>query len=176
MKNEKDSTIIVLYNLHSLISMSLVMFLLGFWTLETNKNELTYGRSGTMPMAVLIVFLPEVVLSLKCNLRLKAVNILCSVGVACVLYNLFHHYFMVRTNAPITFYLTIAIMAADLLWIVVMEFNQKLREHILMFPQTQWLVPCSTDPETQRLWKNLWLILVLGVGIISIMVSWRLIP
>jgi len=68
-----------------------------------------------------------------------------------------------------------AIMAADLFWIVMIEFCQKLREHILQFPQNQWLITGSTDPETIRVWHNLWKILVLGLGAISIVISWRIV-
>lgn len=175
MNEEKDSLIIVLYNLHLLISMALIMFLMGFWTLETHKSEYTYGRGSGLPIAVLIVYIPEVILGLKCNLRLKSVNILCSLGVAYILYKLFYHNFMVKTNAPVTFYSTMAVMAADLFWIAVIEFSMKLREHILQFPQNQWLIPCSTDQETNRTWHILWGILVLGLGIISILISWRLV-
>lgn len=175
MDDNKDSPIIVLYNLHSLVTMAAVMFLMGFWTLETHKSEYTYGRGSGLSFAVLIVYIPEVILGLKCNLRLKSVNILCSLGVAYILYKLFYHNFMVKTNAPVTFYSTMAVMAADLFWIVVIEFSQKLREHILQFPQNQWLLPCSTDQETNHTWHILWGILVLGLGIISILISWRLV-
>lgn len=175
MDENKDSAIIVLYNVHSLITVALVVFLMGFWTLETHKSEYACGRGSVILLAVLAVYVPEVILGLKYNLRLKSVNILCSLGVAYILYKVFHRYFMTKTNAPITFYSMMAIMAADLFWIVMIEFCQKLREHILQFPQNQWLIPCSTDPETNRVWHNLWRILVLGLGVISFMVNWQIV-
>ena len=76
-----------------------------FWALERSNFS---GRGSGMPIAVLLIFLPEVILGMSCNLNTtmggRVFTILSSVVTGWILHKLFYHYFMIRTYAPITYY------------------------------------------------------------------------
>lgn len=58
---------------------------------------------------------------------------------------LFHHYFMIRTFAPITYYAENIMLVSGIIWTIIMEFNQNLRDHLLLYPKEQRLVPNAED-------------------------------
>lgn len=108
------------------------------------------------------MFLPVIIFGLKWGLN-KWFVILCSIGVYGLFYKIGHYFFLVRTEAWITYIGCMLLMSGALVWSVVMEVHEGLQEHILKFPQDQWLVPCSEDKAENKKWQTVCLIL----GIIS---------
>lgn len=45
-------------------------------------------------------------------------------------------------------------MNRDNIWTIVIEFNQTLREHILLFPRDQWLFPNFENKTENRYWRG----------------------
>ena len=66
-----------------------------------------------------------------------------------------HYFFAVVTNAPITYYGTVCIVLFGLMWSIVMELKQELKEYLLGFPQEYWLVPCSYSSRYNKVNKSL---------------------
>lgn len=75
-------------------------------------------------------------------------------------------FFYIKAEAPIIFGLAIIIMVVCLFWCVVIEYNKDLREHLLMFPQNQWLLPCSEDEQINRILQITWFALNVAGAII----------
>ena len=178
MNRNDGKNIIFLYNLYTLFFYPLSIFLAGFWSLESQSPN-TYGRGGGMPIAVLLIFFPEVIFGLKWNLNQtsggRSFTILCSMVAGWILYKLFYRSYMVRTYAPITYYTEIIMIISGIIWTIVIEFNQTLREHILLFPQDKWLVPNSEDETENSYWHWFWKALFWTMFTLSLLAKFQII-
>lgn len=161
MNRNDEKTIIFLYNLYALLFYPLAIFLIGFWSLESQSPNL--GRIGAMPLAVLLIFVPEIILGLKWDLNYalggRIFTILCSMTTGWILHKVFDWCYMSKTYAPITYHTQNIMLVSGIIWTAVIEFNQTLRKHILLFPQNKWLVPNSEDETEDRYWNRVWLVL-----------------
>ena len=83
-----------------------------------------------------------------------------------------HYFFAVVTNAPITYYGTVCIVLFGLMWSIVMELKQELKEFILEFPQEYWLVPCSNSSRYNKVFRFIWLVGVVLGTIFLLMIKW----
>lgn len=157
MSRNDGRVVIFLYNLYTLFFYPLSIFMSCFWALEINRAfPFRHGRG--MPIAVLIIFVPEVIFGLKWGLNNtfggRIFTILCSVAAGWILYKLFHRYFMVDTYAPITYYTENIMLVSGIIWTIIIEFNENLRDHILLYPQNQWLVPNAEDDTENSYWHG----------------------
>lgn len=143
MNDSNKNVLIIAYNLFCTILIPAVIILTGIWSLET-ESDFAHGRLGGLPIGTLIVFVPEIIFGLKWKIR-KVFTILCCIVWSGFLFKMAHYFFVVVTNAPITYYGTVCIMLFALMWCIVMDLNLGLREHLWEFPQEQWLVPCSNN-------------------------------
>ena len=154
MNRDNGKTIIYLYNLFVLCFWPMVFFLMEYWVIESNASR-RYG--GGMGAALIIILAPEVIFGLKMDLNKtfggRIFTILSSMVVGWILHKLFYHYQMVEAYAPKTYYTTHIMLALGIIWTIVIEFNQTLREHILLFPRDQWLFPHSEDEAEDHYWK-----------------------
>ena len=157
MDNNKEKVVIFLWNLYVLFFYPLSIFLGSFWSIEI-AGQFPFRRGRGMTIAVLIIFVPEVIFGLKWKLKSRMFTIICSIVDGLILYKLFHHYFMVLTNAPITYCILNIMIVLSLVWIIIIEFNQSLKEHILQYPQNEWLVPHSESGQDEY-WNFVWKIL-----------------
>ena len=76
------------------------------------------------------------------------------------------------TNAPITYYGTVCIVLSGLMWSIVMELKQELKEYLLGFPQEYWLVPCSNSSRYNKVFRFIWLVGVVLGTIFLLMIKW----
>ena len=157
MNRNEGKGIIFLYNLYMLFFYPVTIFMIHVWYLERTNFA---GRGSGMPIAVLIIFLPEIIFSMSCNLNNtlggRIFTILSSVAAGWLLNKLFHHYFMIRTYAPITYYVENIMLVFGIIWTIVIEFNQNLREHLLLYPKEQRLVPNAEDETENSYWHGIW--------------------
>ena len=127
------------------------------------KFSFPFRHGRGMPIAVLIVFLPEVIFGLSWGLNTtfggRIFTILSSLAAGWMLHKLFHWYFMGETYAPITYYTENIMLVSGIIWTIVIEFNQALRDHLLLYPQDKWLVPNAEDDTENSYWHGLWLVL-----------------
>lgn len=161
--NRNDGRVIIfLYNLFTLFFYPLLIFLGGFWSIEAKvHNGHTVGV-----VAVLLIFLPEIIFGLKWGLNStfggRIFTILCSIGAGLILHLILHQYYMVRVSAPITYYTTHVLLVLGIIWTIVIEFNENLRDHILLFPQEQWLVPNAEDETEKSYWHGFFRVLFIA--------------
>lgn len=159
--NRNGNKVIFLYNLFTLLLCPLLICLAGFWPIEANIHS---GRGKAMTIAVYIIFFPEVIFGLKWGLNStfggRIFTILCSMADGLILHKLLHYYYVTSSNAPITYYITNILMVFGIIWTIVIEFNEDLRDHILLYPQVRWLFPNAEDDTENRYWQLLMKILV----------------
>lgn len=163
--------LILLYNLYMVILIPFTVALIGLWSLES-KGIYTYSNGGGMPLGVLIIFLPEMIFGLGWKLDSKPSIILCSIVIGFLLYKLFHHFFRVVTDAPVTYYCVMAVIVINFVWIILIEFSEDLKEHLLTFPSAQSLFPCSEDPDANRTWRTIWLMLLIVAAALTLTITW----
>ena len=160
MGRNDGRVVIFLYNLYMLFFYPLAIFMACFWALERSNFS---GRGSGMPIAVLLIFLPEVILGMSCNLNTtlggRIFTILSSVITGWILNKLFYYYFMIRTSAPITYYVENIMLVFGIIWTIVIEFNQNLREHLLLYPKEKRLVPNAEDETENSYWHGIWKVL-----------------
>lgn len=175
--NRNDSKIIIfLYNLYMLFFYPVAIFMVHVWSWERSNFA---GRNSGMPIAVLIIFLPEVILGMSCNLNItfggRIFTILSSVVTGWMLNKLFWYYFMTRTYAPITYYVENVMLVFGIIWTIVIEFNQNLREHLLLYPKEKMLVPNAEDETENRYWHGIWKVLFLMPVVLLFMRIFRIV-
>lgn len=158
MRENDGKVVIFLYNLSMLLLCTLVICLVGVWVLEGNVQS---KHIKALTISVYIIFVPEVILGLKWGLHDTFGNrifiLLCTLGDALVLHRLFNHLYVTRSTAPITNMVMHILMVFGIIWIVVIEFNENLRDHILLFPQAQWLIPNGEDETENRCWHGIFI-------------------
>ena len=173
MNGESGKVIIFLYNLYTLILIPALFVLDGFWRLEAeiSKGSITHG-----PILVLLIFLPEVVMSLELKLKLqyrnRVVPSILSIAAAFLLIRLFRYLFLVKTHAPITYNCCMGLMLLGLVWSFFMEWNEDLREHLLKYPKGQWFVPNDEDETKNHIWQGLWAWLFTPASLFMIYIAW----
>ena len=140
MKREYGDFWIKLYNLYTVFMMPAVFFIGGIWILETKGG----GPAPILPLGALGIFIPVVIFGLKWELSPKF-TIACSIVWFFPLWGAAHYFCTVATNTPITYGGVMFILLTGTLWSVIIELNEDLRKHLLMFPQDQWLSPCISD-------------------------------
>ena len=155
MGRNDGRVVIFLYNLFVLFFYPVLIFLGGFWSIEAKvHNGHTVGV-----VAVLLIFLPEIIFGLKWGLNStfggRIFTILSSIGAALILHLILRQYYMVRVQAPITYYTTHVLLILGIIWTIVIEFNENLRDHILLYPQEQWLVPNAEDDTERSYWHGI---------------------
>ena len=102
----------------------------------------------------------------------RAFTIPCCIAWCIFLLKMAHYFFAVVTNAPITYYGTVCIVLFGLMWSIVMELKQELKEYLLGFPQEYWLVPCSNSSRYNKVFRFIWLVGVVFGTIFLLMVKW----
>lgn len=122
-------------------------------------------------MGALTVFVPEVILGLKWKMK-RAFTIPCCIAWCIFPLKMAHYFFAVVTNAPITYYGTVCIVLSGLMWSIVMELKQELKEYLLGFPQEYWLVPCSNSSRYNKVFRFIWLVGVVLGTIFLLMIKW----
>ena len=169
MSRNNGKVIIFLYNLYTLFFFPLAIFMSNFWAWEI-KHSFPFRRGRGMPIAVLIIFIPEVILGLECGLNNtmggRIFTILCSIADGWMLYKLFHWYLMVETHAPITYYTILIMIMSGIIWTVGIEYSPTLRDHLLLYPKEQWLVPNAEDEPENSYWH--WFFKILLFSMIAI--------
>lgn len=178
MNRNTGKVIIFLYNLYMLFFFPLAIFMASFWSLES-KSPKSYGRGGGMPIAVLLIFLPEVIFGLSWGLNNtfggRIFTILSSMVTGWILHKLFHYYFIVRAYAPITYYVENTMLVIGIIWTIVIEFNQALRDHLLLYPKDKWLVPNAEDDTEDSYWNWFWKLLFWSSVVLMFLVVFRII-
>lgn len=164
MSRNDGRIVIFLYNLYMLFFCPFAIFMASFWTIEAKSSfPFSYRHGRGTPFAVVIIFLPEIILGLSWGLNKtfggRIFTILCSMAAGWILHKLFHWYFMVKTNTPITYYIENAMLVSGIIWTIVIEFNQALRDHLLLYPQDKWLTPNAEDDTENSYWHGVWLVL-----------------
>ena len=163
MYRNEGKVIIFLFNLFMLLLFTLVICLVGVWTLECNVMS---KHIRALTISVYIIFLPEVILGLKWGLHDTFGNrifiILCTLVDALILHRLFNHLYVTRSTAPITNMIMHILMVFGIIWTIVIEFNEDLRDHILLFPQPQWLIPNGEDDTENRSWHGILAVLAVA--------------
>lgn len=161
MYRNEGRVLIFLFNLSLLVLWITAICLIGVWTLEGNVLS-RYNRALTV--SVFIIFLPEVILGLKWDLHDTFGNrifiILCTLGDGLILHRLFNYLYVTTSTAPITYTTMHILMLVGIIWTIVIEFNEDLRDHILLFPQKQWLVPNGEDDTGNRYWHGVFIALL----------------
>ncbi|MCM1112647.1 MAG: hypothetical protein NC399_05275 [Muribaculum sp.] len=156
MNRNAGKEIIFFYNLYILFFYPVSIFMIHGWSLERTNFS---GRGSGMPIVVLLIFLPEILLSMGCHLNTtlggRIFTILSSMVTGWILNKLFHHYFMIKTFAPITYYAENIMLVSGIIWTIVIEFNQNLRNHLLLYPKEQRLVPNAEDETENRYWHGI---------------------
>lgn len=130
-----------------------------------------------LTVSVYIIFVPEVILGLKWGLHDTFGNrifiILCTFVDGLILHRLFINLYVTRSTAPITNIIMHILMVLGIIWTIVIEFNENLRDHILLFPQPQWLFPNGEDDTENRYWHGI--LVVLAVASFAFVVYTRFI-
>lgn len=170
MNDDNENVLIIAYNLFCTILIPAVIVLTGIWSLES-ESDFTHGRTGGLPMGALTVFVPEVIFGLKWKMK-RAFTISCCIAWCIFLLKMAHYFFAVVTNASITYYGKVCIVLFGLMWSIVMELKQELKEYILEFPQEYWLVPCSNSSRYNKVFRFIWLVGVVLGTIFLLMIKW----
>ena len=161
MYRNEGKVIIFLFNLSLILLWITAICLIGVWTLEGNVMS---KHIRALTISVFIIFLPEVILGLKLDLHDTFGNrifiILCTFADALILHKLFNHLYVARSTAPITNIL----MVFGIIWTIVIEFNENLRDHILLFSQAQWLIPNGEDDTENRYWHGVFIVLLVAAS------------
>ena len=164
MEKKDGSFTIFLYNLYMLIYIPSVIYMWCFWYLETNGLEYFTGHlsrhgRGTPILALLIIF-PEMIIGQEWDMSStsggRIFTILCSMITGFALNRSFHRAFMVKTNAPITYGAGNILLLLGIIWTIVIEYNQTLRDHILSVPQKRCAMPNSDDAAKNICWHVFW--------------------
>ena len=157
MNSDTGKIIIYLYNLFTLCLWPMIIFLGGYWSIEANPTR-RFGGEGKILLAVVTIFVPEVIFGLKMDLNKtfggRIFTILCSMAHGWILHKILYYVFVMTEYAPRTYYTTHILLVLGIIWTIVIEFNQTLREHILLFPRDQWLFPNSEDQTEHRYWRG----------------------
>ena len=169
MNDDNENVLIIAYNLFCTILIPAVIVLIGIWSLES-ESDFTHGRTGGLPMGALTVFVPEVIFGLKWKMK-RAFTISCCIAWCIFLLKMAHYFFAVVTNASITYYGTVCIVLLGLMWSIVMELKQELKEDLLGFPQEHWLVPCSNSSRYNKVFRFIWLVGVVLRTIFLLMIK-----
>ena len=72
----------------------------------------------------------------------------------------------INTFCPIT-----RIVLLGLMWSIVMELKQELKEDLLGFPQEHWLVLCSNSSRYNKVFRFIWLVGVVLRTIFLLMIK-----
>ncbi|MBD5526005.1 MAG: hypothetical protein HDR04_16605 [Lachnospiraceae bacterium] len=163
MGKNDGKVVIFLYNLFMLLLCTLMICLIGVWALEGN----VYSRHiRALTISVYIIFFPEVIFGLKWGLNStfggRIFTILCTMADGLILHRLFNYLYVTRSTAPITNIIMHILMALGIIWTIVIEFNENLRDHILFFPQAQWLIPNGEDDTENRYWHGILVVLAVA--------------
>lgn len=163
MGKNDGKAVIFLYNLFMLLLCTLVICLVGVWGLEGNVQ---IKHIKALTVSVYIIFVPEVMLGLKWGLHDTFGNrifiILCTFVDGLILHRLFINLYVTRSTAPITNIIMHILMVLGIIWTIVIEFNENLRDHILLFPQPQWLFPNGEDDTENRYWHGILVVLAVA--------------
>lgn len=163
MYRNEGKVVIFLFNLSLILLWIIAICLIGVWTLEGNVLS---KHIRALTVSVFIIFLPEVILGLKWGLHDTFGNrifiILCTFADALILHKLFIHLYVARSTAPITNIIMHILMVFEIIWTIVIEFNENLRDHILLFPQPQWLIPNGEDDTENRYWHGVFIVLLVA--------------
>lgn len=170
MNKNNENWLIILYNLYAVLLVPALIVLAGIWSLET-ESDFSYGKTGGLPIGALIIFVPEIICGLKWKLK-RIFTIVCSIVWFILLCKSAHRFFITITHAPLTYYCIIFIMFTGMLWSIIIELNQDLREHILMFPQEQWLVPCSNNAKRNKIYQSAWKLAVILGTVFTLSIKW----
>lgn len=156
----------------------LAIFLASFWSLES-KSPNSYGRGGGMPIAVIIIFFPEIIFGLRWGLNNtvegRIFTILSSLATGWILNKLFYQYFIISAYAPITYYTENIMLVSGIIWTIVIEFNQALRDHLLLYPQNQCLGPNAEDETENSYWHGFWQVLFWPAVVLMFLVKFRIV-
>ena len=178
MSRNDGRVIIFLYNLYMLFFFPLAIFMTSFRSLES-KSPKSYGRGAGMPIAVLLIFLPEVIFGLSWGLNKtfggRIFTILSSMATGWILHKLFYRSFIEGAYAPITYYVENAMLVIGIAWTIVIEFNQPLRDHILLYPREKWLVPNAEDETEDGYWHGFWKVLFWSAVALMFLVIFRIV-
>lgn len=169
MEKNKRNWVIILYNLYSSILFPLSLFLMGIWSLEIEKH-FEPDKIDAVLLVIIIIYLPEKMLGLKMNCN-KGFTIMCSIVWFWLLLKFEHYFILIRTDSFITYYCVMVLLLIGLIWSVVVEFNQDLRKHILMFPQDEWLLGACTKNYIEKRIYNTIAVTGLIIGIIFMLVT-----
>ncbi len=165
MRENDGKVIIFLYNLFLLLLCTVAICLVGVWVLEGNVRS---RHIRALTISVYTIFLPEVILGLKLELNDtfagRIFTILCTMADGLILHKLFNYLYITTSTAPITNIIMHILMVFGIIWTVVIEFNGNLRDHILLFPQAQWLIPNGEDEMENRYWHGIFI----GLALISL--------
>ena len=181
MRKRDGSLTIFLYNLYMVIFIPSVIFLWCFWYLETNGLESFTGHRGRgIPTTALLILFPEILLGLEWDKNStsgeRIFTILCSLITGFAINRSFHWKFMVKTYAPITYRAGNILLILGIIWTIVIEFNQTLRDHILSFPQKQWVIPNSDDTTHNVYWHILWHLFLWSSVAFWLLIDFNIIP
>lgn len=161
MGRNDGKVIIFLYNVFMLLLCTLMICLAGVWALEGNVPSRHFRA---LTISVYIIFFPEVIFGLKWGLHDTFGNrifiILCTLADGLILHRLFNYLYVTSSTAPITNIIMHILMVFGIIWTIVIEFNENLRDHILLFPQAQWLIPNGEDDTENRYWHGIWVVLM----------------
>ena len=158
MDDNEGKFIIFLWNLYVLFFYPLAIFSSTLWSIEISGNYPSVINRG-VPIVVLASFFPEMVVGLKWNLNSKMFIIISSIVDGLILNRFLHYYLMGLTYAPNTYWILNSMLVLGLVWGIVIEYSQPLKEHILKYPESQWLFPHTEDEEQNEIWQFIWKIL-----------------
>ena len=165
MYRNEGKVVILLFNLSLILLWIVAICLIGVWAWEGNVHR-RYHEALTI--SVFIIFLPEVILGLKWDLHDTFGNrifiILCTFADALILHKLFNYLYVTTSTAPITNRIMHILMVFGIIWTIVIEFNENLRDHILLFPQAQWLIPNGEDNTENRYWHGVFIALLVAAS------------
>ena len=164
MRKKDGSFTIFLYNLYMMIYIPSVIYMWCFWYLETDGLEYFTGHIGrhgrNTPILALFRLFPEMVIGMEWGISNtsggRMFTILCSMVTGFALNRSFHRAFMVKTDAPITYGAGNILLLLGIIWTIVIEYNQNLRDHILAVPQKRSAMPHSDDATHNIYWHVLW--------------------
>lgn len=178
MNQNDGKAIIFLYNLYMLFVFPLAIFMCCFWVFES-KSPNCYEYGVVTPIEAIFIFLPELVFGLKWDLNGnfggRIFTILGSVVVGWILNKQFYSYFMVQTDAPITYYTEKTILVTGIIWTVIIEFDQNLRNHLLLYPPEEFMAPRSEDETENSYWNGYSRMLFWAMFVLLLLVIFRII-
>lgn len=152
MEKNKRNCVIILYNLYSSIFVPSTLLISGIWSFEIEK-QFEPEKINLVILAAIVIYLPEKLLGLKMNCN-KCFTIMCSIVWFYLLLKFEHYFILIKTDSFVTYYCVMILLLTGLIWSIVIEFNQDLRKHILMFPEVEWfVVPCSKNYIEKRIYN-----------------------